>query len=150
MNIRLIKKSIIMVPCLILVTAVIAFGRDHRDGNDLILNKNKHLVAAWMGGGCGNTIAGPGFAILNAEAQTILCADSLPAVCVTLANISDGSIQLMDLERPSDIVRMVGPGQTKAFCLPASKEPTFLALQAMDGSGGLLDILWSVYPTIPN
>ena len=76
MNIRLIKKSIIMVPCIILVAAAIAFGADHREGEDSILNQNIELVRAFLQGGGGNTIAGPGFSILNAEIQTIICADT--------------------------------------------------------------------------
>ncbi len=159
MNIRLIKKSIIMVPCIILVAAAMAFGADHREGEGSILNQHIEIVRAFLQGGSGNTIAGPGFSILNAEAQTIICADTyLPAMSLTVVNLGVGSIRLMnmmDMRTPDDTQGdnwMIGPDQTKAFFVPAGQNGAFMGLIQIDGGGEHGLALWSAkaYPTIPN
>ncbi len=150
MNIRLNKKSIIMVPCIILVAAIIALGTTRAHAARPIIGKPMEpLVSALLQGGY------DGISILNAKAQIILCARTrLPAKCVTVVNFStDTPIQLfstMDRGSTGDMIGMIEPGQTKAFCIPESPANTFLGLMQMNGGQGHGLALWEAYPTIPN
>ena len=155
MNIRLIKKSMMMVPFILVVTAVIAFGADHREGidsngTDPRLSRNMNLLQSFLQGG------GDGFILLNETPQMILCAEeAMPAVCVSVINLSAGPMQLgnMNMDNPRDMrsLGMIGAGQTKTFCVPAGPNGAFLGLMQSDGGGGGGLALYNVaYPTIPN
>ena len=147
MNIRLNKKSIIMATYIILIAAIIALGATHVHAENRLIRENMPLVSAFLQGGLSdNTIAGPGFSILNADEQGIIKTGGLIAhpVCVTVMNLGKGPIRLVGMNQRSEDFGMIEPGQTKAICIQANTELTSLGLMATNGNGGHGIALWRV------
>ncbi len=143
MSIKLIRKSIIMAPCIILVAAIIVLGTSYAnaDRKDSLLKKNKNIVAAWLSGG-GST----GFSTLNGEEVGIIIINGIPNPIqhVTLVNLGREPIKLIGVNDRTVVLMTVDPDQTRSLM---GIEPTpFRELRIIqDGGSGAPGLaLWRV------
>ncbi len=147
MNFRLIKKSIIMVPCIILVAAIIVLASPYAnaDREDSLLRKNRDVVAAWLSGGSG---IARGFSTLNQTPEIIVIGLPKTEVCVTVANLGKKPIEVASYLN-TEMLQLQGtvePEQTKVFCLPSNLIRTSLGLMQINGGdGGNGLALWQVH-----
>ncbi len=118
MNVRLVRKSIIMVPCIVLVAAIIALGTTHAHARDSLMKENKDIIFAWLSGRSAHEIA-RGFTNLKQRPQIIVSEVPEEAVCVTVVNLGKTRVQVASYI-DTEMVQLYGtvePEQTKAFCL---------------------------------
>ncbi len=143
MHIRLIKKSIIMVPCIILVAAIIALATPYAnaDRKDSLLKKNRDLVAAWLSGG-GST----GFSTPNGEEVGIIIINgaSNPIQSLTILNLGREPINLIGVNDRNVVLMTVDPDQTKTM-MGIEPHP-FSELKIIQAGGGAVRglALWRV------
>ncbi len=142
MKIRLIRKLIIMAPCIILVAAIMTVATPYANAakKDSLLKRNKNIVAAWLsGGGCA------GFSTPNGEeVGIIIIGNRDPIRCVTIANLGRERINLIGINGDKDVLMTVDPDQSKTI-MGVEPEP-FHELRIMqDGGGGAPGLaLWRV------